>query len=279
MTRGYLTLAQNGKYDYVRMAYILAISLKISQGIDTNLSIIVNKNDIVPEEYCEVFDKIIKVDSPDTEWKVQNKWIYYDVSPYDETIVVDADMLFLTDQSWWWDLFSLNDLSFTDRVLNFRGEEVTSDYYRKVFTENSLPNHYTGLFFFRKCKNVENYFKLVKIIFENWEEWYNYLLKNPPKYVSGDVVYAIASKIMFKNTLEVSSPFLEFVHMRNKLQDAGLSGDWTKNLRCDLTEINGDVSLKINNIIQSDPFHYIEKSFLTDEVVKFYEEKMLCLLR
>jgi len=278
MKRGYLTLAQNGTYDYLKMAYVLAMSLKLSQKIYSNLSVIVNEDQEIPEKYEKVFDHIIRVPVPDAEWKVQNKWMYYDLSPYDETIVLDADMLFFTDHSWWWDAFILDDLLFTERVLNFRCEEVTSDYYRKVFTQNSLPNHYTALFFFRKSKNVENYFKLVRLIFENWEMWYDNILKDPPKHVSGDVVYAIVSKIMFRNKMKVLSPFMKFVHMRNKLQDARLSGDWTKTLRVDLKAHNDDISLKINNIIQTDPLHYIEKSFLKDEVVKFYEEKTLRLL-
>lgn len=278
MNRGYLTLAQNGTHDYVKMAYVLAMSLKLSQGVDTKLSVIVNKNDSILEEYCNVFDKIIKVPVPEDEWKVQNKWMYFDLTPYDETIVLDADMLFFTDHSWWWDAFVLDDLVFTETVLNFRGEETTSDYYRKVFTENSLPNHYTALFFFRKNKEVEKYFQLVRLIFENWQEWYNHILKEAPKYVSGDVVYAIASKIMFRNNMKAISPFLKFVHMRNKLQDARLSGDWTKTLRVDLTDYNDNISLKINNIVQREALHYIEKSFLKDEVINYYEEKTIRLL-
>jgi hypothetical protein len=225
-----------------------------------------------------MFDKIIKVPVPNEEWKVQNKWMYYDLTPYDETIVVDSDMLFLSNHSWWWDCLILDDLAFCETALNFRGEEVTSDYYRKVFTENDLPNHYTALFFFRKSKENDQYFSLVKLIFENWEVWYNHILKNPPQYVSGDVVYAIASKIMFRNKMKVLSPFFKIVHMRNKLQDARLSGDWTKTLRVNLSNYNDNIMLKINNIIQSEALHYIDKSFMKDEVVKFYEENTLCLL-
>jgi len=33
MSKGFLTIAQNGEYDYVRMAYALAMSLKLSQKI------------------------------------------------------------------------------------------------------------------------------------------------------------------------------------------------------------------------------------------------------
>lgn len=278
MNRGYLTLAQNGTHDYLKMAYVLAMSLKLSQGPDTKISVIVNENEVYPDKYAQMFDKIIYAPVPDDEWKVQNKWMYYDLTPYDETIVVDCDMLFLSDHSWWWDFFILDDLAFCERVLNFRGEEVTSDYYRKVFTENDLPNHYTALFFFRKSKENDQYFSLVKLIFENWELWYNHILKNPPNYISGDVVYAIASKIMFRNKMKVISPFLKFVHMRNKLQDARISGDWTKTLRVDLSNYNDNIMLKINNITQSEALHYIDKSFMKDEVVKFYEENTLRLL-
>jgi hypothetical protein len=279
MNRGYLTLAQNGTHDYVRMAYVMAMSLKLSQGPDAKLSVIVNENEEIPPNYAQMFDKIIKVPIPNEEWKVQNKWMYYDLTPYDETIVVDADMLFLTNHSWWWDFLILDDLSFCETALNFRGDEATSDYYRKVFTENNLPNHYTALFFFRKSKANDQYFSLVKLIFENWEVWYNHVLKNPPKHVSGDVVYAIASKVMFRNKMKVLSPFFKIVHMRNKLQDSKLSGDWAKTLRCDFINQGHNILLKVNNIIQEFPFHYIEKSFLTDEVVMLYEEKMLRLLR
>jgi hypothetical protein len=279
MNKGFLTLAQNGTHDYVKMAYVLAMSLKLSQGIDTKLSIIVNEGEVIPANYKDMFDQIIYTSVPDDEWKVQNKWRYYELTPYDETIVLDADMIFLNDHNWWWDFCKLNDILFTTSVYNYKGEEVTSDYYRKVFTENNMPSIYTGLFYFKKSKVIEDYFKLVRIIFENWKEYYNQILKNPPNYVSGDVVYAMATKIMFQMKFEHLSPFFHFVHMRNQLQNAGLSGDWTKTLRVDLSNYKNLISLKINNIRQEWPLHYIKKSFLTDEVVMFYEENTICLLQ
>jgi hypothetical protein len=279
MNRGYLTLAQNGMHDYVKMAYVLAMSLKLSQGIDTKLSVIVNENETVPPNYAKMFDKIIYTSVPEDEWKVQNKWRYFELTPYDQTIVMDADMLVLNNHEFWWDFCMLNDVLFTMDVVNYKGDKITSDYYRKVFTENNLPNIYTGLFYFKKTKEIEKYFQLVKIIFENWKEYYNQLLKNPPDYVSGDVVYAMAAKIMFNLKFDHLAPWFRFVHMRNKLQDVGLSGDWTKTLRVDLSNYNDFISLKINNIRQELPLHYIKKSFLTDEVVMFYEENTLRLLR
>ena len=41
-----------------------------------------------------------------------NLWQLYWATPYDETIVLDADMLFLNDYSYWWDYLSKFDLLF-----------------------------------------------------------------------------------------------------------------------------------------------------------------------
>jgi len=50
MTKGYVVLAQNtDTIDYIRQAYALALSLKLSQQTVSNISIITD--DIVPEEY------------------------------------------------------------------------------------------------------------------------------------------------------------------------------------------------------------------------------------
>ena len=45
------------------------------------------------------FDQIIPIPfgdaADDSEWKVENRWKIYHASPYDETIVMDTDMLVL----------------------------------------------------------------------------------------------------------------------------------------------------------------------------------------
>jgi len=64
------------------------------------------------------------------------------------------------------------DINFTTRVRNYRNEIITSDFYRKVFTKNNLPTLYTGLFYFKKTNKVKQFFNFLRIIFENWEEFY-----------------------------------------------------------------------------------------------------------
>ncbi len=274
MSKGFLTIAQNGQYDYVRMAYALAMSLKLSQEKYTKLSVIINENEEIPEKYLNLFDNVIHVEKPSEPWKIQNKWSYFWLSPYDETIVLDTDMLFFNDISVWWKCLENSDLEFTTTTKNYRNEITTSDYYRTTFTANKLPNLHTALFYFKKTKEVEDYFKFVKLIFENWEEFYEKLLKNPPKFLSGDVVYALAAKIMFFRKWDT---FLTFTHMRSRLQDDDIVSKWNKELHSFFTDYHQKIQLKVNNFNQIYPFHYIQKDFLSEEVIELYEDTIRLL--
>jgi len=274
MSKGFLTIAQNGQHDYTKMAYVLSMSLKLSQEKYNKLSVIVNENEEIPEKYLSFFDKIIYVEKPEEEWKIQNKWQYFWLSPYDETIVLDADMLFFSDISHWWDGLEQSDLEFTTAVTNYRGGITESDFYRKTFTRNKLPNLYTALFYFKKTKENEEYFRAVKVIFKNWGAFYKKLLKDPPKYLSGDVAYSLASKIMFNRRWE---SFLTFTHMRSRLQDETMVGGWNKHLPAFFTSRYGKVQLRVSNFNQTYPFHYIKKDFLNDEVIEIYENTIRLL--
>jgi len=278
MKKGFLTLAQNGEHDYLKMAYVLSMSLKLSQKKINNISVIVNEGTIIPDKYRTWFDKIIFVEIPKSEWKVENKWQYYWLSPYDETIVLDADMLFFNDIEEWWKMLSNFEINFTTKVRNYRNEIITSDYYRKTFTKNNLPTLYTAFFYFQKSKKNEDFFNFLRIIFENWEQFYERVLKDPPKFLSGDVVYSLAAKSFFNRNWYNLSDFLSFVHMRSRLQDEDIFDKWTKELPVFFTTYNKKIELKVNNFNQFYPFHYIEKEFLNEEVIKLYEECTIRLL-
>src|SRR5271157_3807356 len=97
--RGFLTIAQNSAdTDYIRLAYGLALSLKATQKENGYLSILVTPGTIVNKEYRWAFDEIIEIPWGDnataSRWKLENEWKAYHVTPYRETIKLDADMLF-----------------------------------------------------------------------------------------------------------------------------------------------------------------------------------------
>ena len=269
MSKGFITIAQNGQYDYVRMAYALALSLKESQSKYDKLTVVANQNEEIPKKYLKVFDKVIYTTKPKEPWKIQNKWRYFWYTPYDETIVLDSDMLFFNDISTWWKCLERSQIEFATTTKNYRGKTTTSNYYRTTFTANRLPNLHTALFYFKKTEEVYEYFKLVKLIFENWEAFYEKFLKIPPKFLSGDVAYALAAKIFFNRKWDT---FLTFTHMRSRLQDDDIVSDWNKELPSFFTDYHGKIELKVSNFNQIYPFHYIKKDFLSEEVIELYEK-------
>ena len=105
MSKGFIVLAQNNSNtDYIKQAYLLAKSLHNSQALVKNISLVTN--DLVPNEYKSAFDQIIEIPFDDqasnSEWKVENRWKLYHATPYEETIVFDADMIVTKDLSDCW---------------------------------------------------------------------------------------------------------------------------------------------------------------------------------
>ena len=186
MTRGYLVIAQNNETnDYLTQAYALALNLKLTQVI-SNLSVCVDKSTkkLIKEKHKNVFDHIIDIpgsdDAKDSKWKINNKWKYYQMSPYDETVILDTDMMFPFDISYWWDILSNKDVWTTVFVKNYREEIIKDDrYHRKAFIDNNLPNIYTAFFYFKKSELAEELFTMIKIIFNNWEKFYQKYIPNP----------------------------------------------------------------------------------------------------
>jgi len=280
MSRGYLILAQNNKKDdYIKMAYALALSIKNTQSTVNNVAIATTDN--IPLEYEYIFDNIVDVPWDDhaqnTKWKIENKWKYYYFTPFDETIILDADMLFPADISHWWDILSQREIWITDKPRTFRGEIITSTKYRECFVSNNLPNVYTAFMYFKKTELTAELFKLVEIIFNNWERfYYEFMDETRPKHLSGDVAYALAIKILGieNECFGKLDGIPSFVHMKSYLQNIDekyITEDWTKHIP---TYFSEEGTFKIGNYEQYLPFHYHIKNWLTDEYVDILKKRI-----
>ena len=283
MSKGFFTIAQGTQYH--RFAYACALSLKLSQSGPSDLSIGVTKDEIkkIPAKYLEVIDEVVEIPwddhAKDSDWKLENEWKSIYMTPYDETIKLDADMLFPGDISHWWDSLAESDGVFCTKPRTYRGEVITSDYYRKTFTESKLPNVYSAMFYFKKNDLNFEFFKLTEFIFNNWERcFYEWLEpEHRPKFVSTDVVFGIAAKILdypsYNKFPESDVP--TFVHMKSHLQgwpeDSFMHDDWTKMIK---PYFNRDCGLKIGNYAQHLPIHYHVKDFLTDDMIGKMERKL-----
>ena len=281
MSKGYITIAQNNdQVDYLEQAYALALSLKNSQSQVKDLSVMVDKDTLqrVTSKQRRIFDQVIEMpwqdDAAEADWKVNNKWKVYYATPYDETVLLDSDMIFTTDVSHWWPVLAQKDFWATTSVRTYRNDEIKDTIFRKAFIENDLPNIYNAFMYFKQSDISSEIFKLAQVIFQNWQRFYHlYLPKSRPKHVSGDVVFALAIKILgyeHLTTRENIDSLPTFVHMKSELQGVNTIGpDWTSSLSSVLVAPD---NLVIGNFRQMSPFHYQDKEWLTERTIKTLEK-------
>jgi hypothetical protein len=276
MSKGFLVIAENSKStNYVEQAYALALSIKMSQKEITSISLVTNNK--VPKKIAKVFDQIITIpwteNTIQSRYAVENRWKLFHISPYNETIVLDADMLMLEDISNWWSYCSNFDLKFCNRVKNYKLEPILRDtFHRKAFNENGLTNPYFALHYFKKSEQALNFYKVLEFVCNNWEWCYDKFA--PVAYqdwLSMDLASAIAIEITgyHEAVIDTCSP-LDFVHMKLPLQGWELSpASWQDTVPLVL---NSRGELIVGNIKQTKLFHYVEKNFISKKILYRLEE-------
>lgn len=263
--KGFLVLAQNSETtDYIMQACLLAMSL---QATKNSMPISLVTNDEVPLSYQCLFDEIIPIpfgdDAKGKDWKIENRWKLYHATPYQETIVLDTDMLILENIDAWWDLLKNYDVYYTSKVYDYRGNVADTCYYRKAFIENNLPNLFSGFHYFKKNDFAQSFYKEVELIVNNWQAFYEIALdKFTPDFASMDVVTAIAS-INLDCVTEITNPLIKnptFTHMKAHCQDwSEASNNWLDKIGC---YISPDCKIKLGNYIQTGILHYTQDNFV-----------------
>jgi hypothetical protein len=274
MNFGYLiVVAANQDIDYLKLAYALALSIKNTQkpGYD-KVALVIDKPESVNNLKSPwVFDHIIEWDK-ETHWDGRS-WMDQ-LSPFENTVCLDADMLFFRDYSHWIDYFIENcELYIPSKAFTYRGETITNDFYRKSFTKNSLPNLYSMFTFFKQESELATeFFNLGRYIIKNPVEFSNlYLAKHKPKVVGTDEAFALSAKILdIGNIISYDLEFPNVVHMKPMIQN----WSWTADK---VTEhagfyFNAQGNLKIGNYQQHNIVHYVEKDLVNDEIVSMLEE-------
>lgn len=259
MSRGFLIIAQNTEtVDYVKCAAVLAASIK---KVMPNEKIALATMDLVISDYAKHFDYIVELPygdlAPDSDWKLINDWQAYYASPFDETIKLEADMFVPRSISHWWDVLSINDVVISTTIRNFKQDISDVRAYRRFIDDNNLPDCYNAITYFKKSSTAEQFFEIVRNVFENWDEYKATLKCNPTETATTDWVYAIACHIMgVENTTLPSFKEMSMVHMKQFIN--GLpTENWTDIL---IYEILPD-TLRINTYPQHYPFHYQVKNF------------------
>jgi hypothetical protein len=186
-----------------------------------------------------------------------NDWQMFQISPYRQTIKLEADMIVASPVDHWWTLFELRDVVISSGARTFYDEPAVSRYYRKCFDANNLPNVYNAVTYWRLSPTAKEFFGLVRNIFENWTN-VRKLLRFSEETASTDVVYAMAAQIMGSDLVTLPSGVgPTIVHMKryiNPLQ----SNNWTKELIWETDPF------RINTVAQWGFVHYYQKDWVCD---------------
>ncbi len=264
--QGYLTFALGEKY--LRLAYAQAMSIKLTQKIN-NCAVIVDKisADNNPQ-FLKVFDKTIIIDYNPISWDMTQHHRAFGLTPWRETVLLEADMLLPHSIDHWWDTMRLRDVCLTTTVKDFRENIITSRKHRKLFDINLLPNVYAGFVYFKYGQFSQEFFFIVKNIINEWD-WFSkeFLIKNEDKRVRIDEVFSIAARIYGIQNVSLPIPIPTFIHGKEGLWGLTEQQPWYDQL---FTEWDKHVPL-IGHYRQRLPLHYHHKDWITDDVIREYE--------
>jgi len=249
--RGYLILAiDTESVDYLGCAQQLARSIR-QWHPDANIAVVTVKRCDDP-----VFDHVVPLPHGDQGGYV-NDWQCFTASPYRQTIKLEADMVIASPIDHWWTMFEHRDVVISTGARDFYDQTATSRYYRKTFDVNHLPDVYNAITYWRVSRTAQEFFQLVRNIFENWTE-YKTLLKFPDDVPSTDLVYAIAAQITGPEL--VTMPFASYpqiVHMKRHMI-ATHTSNWTQEL------VWESDPLRFNTVAQWGAVHYHQKDWRHD---------------
>jgi len=250
--RGYLVMAQNvGTIDYVACAVQLAQSIRQFHP-DAEIALLTDST-----YKSDAFDYHVAFTHPLSDNPYANDWQVFGTSPFRQTIKLEADMVIASEIDHWWTMLEHRDVVVSTGARDFYDQPATSRFYRKVFDANNLPDVYNAITYWRLSETAQQFFQLVRSIFEQWAE-YKILLKFPDEVPSTDLVYAMAAQIIGPEL--VTMPFATYpqiVHMKQHMIPTH-SEDWTQELTWESNP------LRINTVAQWGAVHYHVKDWRHD---------------
>ena len=275
---GFVTIAENTEtVDYLRLAYLQALNIKATQP-GAKYAVIVNSAtaEQVTDAHRKVFDHVITLqkdfNNPGSTWRLANEWQVFYYTPFKETIKLESDILFSRNIMHWLNAFRLRDVVLSTGCKDYTGNKSDVRTYRRLFDVNELPDVYNGIMYFRYSKTAADFFKLACQISLNWQYVRDNTLQNcEEENPSTDVLYALTAKTIGTELCTLPSmDFINFVHMKPGIQKWSEHRPWYETV---ITERDGDM-IRINNLNQYDPVHYYDKNYATNELIKYYEQRI-----
>jgi|TARA_R110002167_G_scaffold43478_2_gene131261 hypothetical protein len=228
MSKGIIIFAQNNEYvNYAETACACAGLARKNLSLFDEICLITNTETLEQNETLinEYFDRIIVTNSfqPDnrrlfkdttdkTEYasfKNMSRSEVYELSPYDETLVIDGDY------------FIMNDV--LDQVWNSENDLMINCHYRDVsgrhkehieYIDNfSIPMYWATVVYFKKSDFAENLFTLISHIKYNYKYYY-YLYNCSGSLYRNDFAFSMALHIL-NGSVAFDVPSLPIRYLNN----------------------------------------------------------------
>jgi hypothetical protein len=223
LSKGVLVFARNNaQIDYCKQAVFLA--KRVKQFLDLPTTIVTDSTEFLLTEYPDaeqIFDKIISIvwredqltenttlsktenhgirtfyDGTLIEKKLQFKnetrTLAYDLSPYDETLVLDTDVVVCNDI--FKQCFGQPHDFLIYRTSTDLAQVDRSNVFERI-SDTSVDFYWATCVFFRKTKTTKIFFDLLQHIQESWQH-YNRIFQINAPYYRNDYSFSIAIHIM-----------------------------------------------------------------------------------
>lgn len=171
MSKGVVIYAYNSTFDYVSAARFAATQVR--KYLDLPVT-------VITDAHVEGFDNVIikaldgvtpryrGFQNPDgtntvTTWHNQNRSTVYELSPYDQTLLIDADYFMFNDTlSHIFDTYS--EFACFDDINNLASSNT-----RSMLSDISIPMQWATVMYFTRNKFAESIFSFIETIREHWD--------------------------------------------------------------------------------------------------------------
>lgn len=206
MSRGVLIFAfNNSKYNYFKQANWVADRVEKFLGLPT--TIVTDENSISETKHDTIIKEAIIGDKRNFDirdengtdyWYNLNRFQAYNLSSYDETIVIDSDYIVNSDQlNMLFD--SPHDFLCHRHVYDVANKDSLKPY--RTFGSTNFPHYWATVLFFRKCDIAKCIFDLITMIKENYS-FYSKLYKFSSAPFRNDFAVSIALSIAYGHRLQ-----------------------------------------------------------------------------
>lgn len=210
MSKGILVFANNNSHvDYVKQAHFLAKRVKEYLGLP--VTVVTDSEDYLRSSYDDaetVFDNIISIEFKQSEnlkkfhdgalaskrlqWKNDNRPLSYDLSPYDETLVLDTDVIVSNDN--FLKCFENHcDLLMYKDCVDVTGINRGNEF--RTISDTSVDFYWATAVFFRKTETNKIFFDLIQHIQDNWKHYRNIFQLSSSLY-RNDFAFSMAVHVM-----------------------------------------------------------------------------------